>query len=126
MVKNAIRLPIQIIALLIQIDFALKTIQLFDHGYVECLGQPMNSFESIIFTLILVVACEVVFLADAVLFAVFKRNVYSFVYLALYVANAAIFMTMAYYSEAGTTICFVSYCLLFVLRVLKANPTGAS
>ena len=111
------------IALMIQIDFIIKTIPLFFHGCVECLGQPMNSFHSMVFTLIIVV-CEIVSFADAVLFAIFKRSVYSFVYLALFVANAANFMKMAYYSNAGTAICFISYGLLFVLRVLNLILNG--
>lgn len=120
MKKQIIRLPLQITALLLQIYFVIETIRLYACGYVVYMGEPIeNGWFSLLFTLIVVVACEVFSVADAILFVIFKKNVYSKIYLGLVITNACFFMTMAYYSTAGTVICLSFYAILFVLRILN-------
>ncbi len=114
------RLPIQVIALLLQIYFFVETIRLNICGYVIYMGEPIESaWFSMLFTLLVVIACEVVSLVDAILFVVSKTNTYSILYLVLVIINAALFMTMAYYSDVGTTICLAFYAILFVLRIIN-------
>lgn len=72
-----------------------------------------------LFTLIVVVACEGISFVDAILFVISKKNIYSKVYLALVITNACFFMTMAYYSVVGTTICMSFYGGLFILRIVN-------
>ena len=118
--KYIIRLPFQIIALLLQIYFIVETIRLYLCGYVMYMGEPIESaWFSMLFTLVVVVVCEVVSFIEAILFVSFKKNLYSKIYLALTIANACCFMTMAYYSTVGTTICLLCYAILFVLRVVN-------
>lgn len=115
--KKIIRLPFQSIALFLQIYFIVETIRLYVCGYVMYMGEPIESaWFSMLFTLLVVVACEVVSLIDAILFVISKKNLYSKMYLGLVLINACFFMTMAYYSVVGTTICLSFYAMLFVLR----------
>lgn len=118
--NHLVRLPFQIIALLFQIYFIVETIRLHFSGYVMCMGEPIESaWFSMLFTLLVVVACEVVSFIDAILFINLKKNLYSKIYLALVITNACCFMTMAYYSTVGTAICLSFYAVLFVLRVIN-------
>ena len=118
--KSMIRLPFQLIALLLQIYFITETIRLYVCGYVMYMGEPIESaWFSMLFTLLIVIACEIVSFVEAVLFVSFKHNLYSILYLMLIIANACCFMTMAYYSTVGTIICLSLYSILFVLRVVN-------
>ena len=120
MVKCIIRLPLQIIALLLQFYFIVETIRFYCCGYVMYEGEPIeSSWYSMLFTLIVVTACEVVSFVEAILFASFKKNVYSKIYLALVIVNACCFMNMAYYSIPGTIICLSFYAILAVLRIVN-------
>ena len=120
MKKQIIRLPLQIIALLLQIYFVIETIRLYACGYVVYMGEPIeNGWFSLLFTLIVVVACEIFSVVDAILFVIFKKNLYSKIYLGLVIANSCFFMTMAYYNMVGTVICLSFYAILFVLRILN-------
>ena len=119
-VKCIVRLPLQIIALLLQFYFIVETIRLYCCGYVMYEGEPIeSSWFAMLFTLIVVVACEVLSFVEAILFASFKKNVYSKIYLALIIVNACCFMSMAYYSTLGTIICLSFYAILFVLRIIN-------
>ena len=119
-VKCIVRLPLQIIALLLQFYFIVETIRLYCCGYVTYMGDPVeSSWFSMLFTLIVVAACEVVSFVEAIIFVRTKRNVYSKIYLALVIVNACCFMTMAYYSTLGTIICLLFYAILFVLRIIN-------
>ena len=118
--KGIIRFPFQIIALLLQIYFIVETIRLYFCGYVMYMGEPIESaWFSMLFTLLVVIACEVVSFIDAILFVSFKKNKYSKIYLTLVIVNACCFMTMAYYNTVGTTICLSLYAVLFILRVIN-------
>ena len=117
---NKIRLPFQIIALLLQCYMIVETVRLFLQGYVMYMGAPIESpWFSMLFTLLVVTASEAVSLIDAILFVTCKKSPYAKIYLGLVIANACCFMTMAYYSTVGTTICLVFYGILFVLRVVN-------
>ena len=119
-VEKIFRLPFQALALLLQLYFIIETIRLYICGYVVYMGDPIeSSWFSMLFTLIVVVACEVVSMLDAIMFVVIKRSKYSVVYLVLILINAFIFMSMAYYSAIGTIICLSSYAILFVLRIIN-------
>ena len=119
-VEKIFRLPFQALALLLQLYFIIETIRLYICGYVVYMGDPIeSSWFSMLFTLIVVVACEVVSMLDAIMFVVIKRSKYSVVYLVLILINAFIFMSMAYYSAIGTITCLSSYAILFVLRIIN-------
>ena len=114
------RLPVQVIAMLLQIYFIVETIRLYICGYVVYMGEPIESaWFSMLFTLLVVVACEVLSLIDAILFVRSKKNKYSKIYLVLVIINAFCFMTMAYYSVVGTTICLSFYAVIFILRIVN-------
>ena len=114
------RLPIQVIAILLQIYFIVETIRLHTCGYVVYMGEPIeSSWFSMLFTLVIVTGCEILSLIDAILFVISKKKAYSIIYLLLVVLNAFLFMTMAYYSDVGTMICMSFYALLFVLRIIN-------
>ena len=82
--KGIIRFPFQIIALLLQIYFIVETIRLYFCGYVMYMGEPIESaWFSMLFTLLVVVACEVVSFIEAILFANSKKNAYSKIYLVI-------------------------------------------
>ena len=119
-VEKILRLPFQVLALLLQLYFIIETIRLYICGYVVYMGEPIeSSWFSMLFTLIVVVACEVVSMLDAIMFVAIKRSKYSVVYLVLILINAFIFMSMAYYSAIGTITCLSSYAILFVLRIIN-------
>lgn len=114
------RIPVQIIAILLQIYFIVETIRLYLYGYVMYMGEPIESaWFSMLFTLCVVVVCEVVSLVYAILFIKSKKSVYSKIYLTLVIVNAVFFMTMAYYSVIGTTVCMSVYAVLFVARIVN-------
>ena len=114
------RLPLQAVALLLQIYFIVETIRLYIDGYVMFMGEPVeNSWFSLLTTLVIVVACEIVSLADAALFIRSQKSKYSKIYFALVIINACCFMTMSYYSNVGTTICMSLYAILFMLRIVN-------
>ena len=120
LLMKIVRLPIQMIALLLQTYFIVETIHLYTRGYVTFMGTSVeNVWFSLLFTLLVVVACEVVSFVDVVLFVASKHNVYSFIYLALFAINAICFMTLAYNSGFGTIFCMVLYAILFVLRIVN-------
>ena len=76
--KGIIRFPFQIIALLLQIYFIVETIRLYFCGYVMYMGESIESaWFSMLFTLLVVIACEMVSFIDAILFVSFKKNKYS-------------------------------------------------
>ena len=84
------------------------------------MGEPVSSgWFSMLFTLVIVVGCEVISFLDAFLFVISKRNKYSVIYLILVILNALLFMTLAYYSMPGTVICLISYGVLFILRIIN-------
>lgn len=114
------RLPIQTVALLLQIYFIVETVRLYACGYVMYMGEPIESaWFSMLFTLLVVVACEAVSLVDAIFFIKTKHTWYAKIYLMLLITNACMFMTMAYYSTVGTTVCLSFYAGLFLLRILN-------
>ena len=115
-----IRLPIQITALFLQTYFFVETIRLHICGYIVYGGRPMESaWFSMLFTLLVVVACEILSFTDAVLSLISNRNVCNFIYLAAIVVNAILFMSLAYYSTVGTIVCISFYALLFVARIVN-------
>ena len=115
-----LRLIIQVIALLLQVYFIVETVRLCIDGYAVYMGQPIeSSWYSMLFTLIIVTACEVVSFVEAIIFNEMKKSKYSKLYLALVIVNGILFMTMAYYSTVGTTICMISYAVIFILRIVN-------
>lgn len=115
-----LRLPLQIIAILLQVYFIIETARLYTCGYVMFMGEPVGpGWFSMLFTLVIVVGCEVISFLDAFLFVISKRNKYSVIYLMLVILNALLFMTLAYYSMPGTVICLVYYAVLFILRIIN-------
>ena len=110
----------QTIALLLQIYFIGETIRLYACGYVMYMGEPIESpWFSMLFTLLVVTACEIVSLVDAIFFIKTKHSKYAKIYLILIIINACFFMTMAYYSVVGTTVCLSFYAVIFLLRIVN-------
>ena len=117
---KVMRLSIQVIALFLQIYFIVETVRLHTCGYVLFMGKPIgNEWFSMLFTLLTVVACEMISIAEAIIFTITRINIYSIAYIALVIVNAVLFMTMAYYSMVGTIICLSFYGVLFVIRVVN-------
>lgn len=115
-----VRLPIQVTAILLQIYFFVETIRLYTNGYVMFLGTPVDSgFNSMLFLLLVVIACEVISFVEAILFVIAKRNIYPKLYMALLLVNAYIFCTMAFYDQTKTIICLSVYAVLFVFRIVN-------
>ena len=110
---KAIRIQYQIIALFLQTCFAVKTIDMFLNKTGE------DAWFAMLFTLIIVIACEVVSFIDIILFLVSKRNIYSFINLALFIINAIFFMTVNYYYSVGTIIGLSIYAALYILRIVN-------
>ena len=110
---KAIRIPFQIIALLLQTCFVVKTIDMFLNKTGE------EAWFSMLFTLLIVIACEAVSFIDIILFVVSKHNIYSFINLALFIINAILFMTVIYYYSIGTVIGLSLYAALYILRVVN-------
>lgn len=121
-----IRLPLQLLALLLQLYFFIETVRLHVCGYVMYMGEPIGtSWFSMLFTLLLVVVCEIISFVDAMLFVKTKKTKFSKLYLALIIINALCFTVMMYYTATGTIICLASYALLFAIRIRNlANNTA--
>ncbi len=82
------------------------------------MGEPIGtSWFSMLFTLLVVVGCEIISFIDAILFVKTKKTKFSKLYLALIIINALCFRGMMYYTAPGTIICLVSYALLFAIRI---------
>ena len=110
----------QMASLFLQTRFFVETVRLYLHDYVIICGQEArNPFFAMLSTLLIVIACELVSLVDLVLFFESRKNKFRFVYLGLFLLNALFFMTMAYYSTAGTVVCMVSYGVLYVVRLVN-------
>ena len=81
-------------------------------------GEPIeNAWFAMLFTLLVVVACEIVALIDGVLLLIAKPSAYSIVYFILILFNAFVFMTCAYYTTPGTILCMIIYAILFIARI---------
>ena len=107
------RLPFQLIALLLQSYFIVETIGMF------VIEQTEEKWFSMLFTLLIVIACEVFSFIDILLFVISKHNKYSFINLAVFIINALLFMTVIYYSSVGTVIGLSFYVVLFVIRIVN-------
>ena len=68
-----IRIPFQIIALLLHTYFVFKTTEAFLNKTGE------DALFSMLFTLLIVIACEVVSFIDIILFVISKHNIYSYI-----------------------------------------------
>ena len=112
-VTKVVRIPFQIIALLLQTCFFIKTIDLFLNKTGE------DAWFSMLFTLLIVIACEVVSFIEIVLFVISKHNVYSFINLALFIINVILFMTVIYYYSVGTVIGLSFYAVIYILRIVN-------
>ena len=108
-----IRIPFQIIALLLHTYFILKTIDMILNKSGE------EGWFALLFTLLIVIACEVVSFIDIILFIISKHNIYSFINLALFIINAILFMTVIYYYSIGTVIGLSLYAALYILRIVN-------
>ena len=114
-----VRMILQSIGLFLQTYFFIETYRLHTEGLVMFLEKPIEStWFSLLFTFFIVTACELLFFIEAVIYVIYKRNWCSFINLSLVIINAAIFMTLAYYSDIGTTICISFYVLLLVFRII--------
>ena len=110
----------QAATLFLQTRFFVETFRLHWDGYVILLGdENRHPFFAMLSTLLIVIACELVSLVDLVLFFESKKNKFCYVYLGLFLLNALFFVTMAYYSTAGTIVCMVSYGVLYVARLVN-------
>lgn len=119
-IKNIIRLPFQVIALILQTYFIVETIRLYLYGYVMYQGEAIeDSWFAMLFTLTVVAVCETISFVETLLFVKAKKSEYSKFYLILFIVNASCFLTMAYYSVIGTTICMVCYGILFIVRIVN-------
>ena len=107
------RIPFQVIALLLQTFFIFKTIEMMMYKSGE------EAWFALLFTLLIVVACEIVSFVDIILFVISKHNIYSFINLAIYIINAVLFMTVIYYDPIGTVIGLSLYAVLFILRIIN-------
>ena len=115
-----LRVPFQVIALIIQSYFIIETIRLYTVGYVVFNGNAVgNPWFSLLFTLLIVIACEVVSFIEVVLFVISKHNMYSFINLALFILNAILFMTVIYYYAVGTVIGLSLYASIYILRIVN-------
>ena len=108
-----IRIPFQIIALLLHTYFVFKTTETFLNKTGE------NALFSMLFTLLIVIACEVVSFIDIILFVISKHNIYSYINLSLFIINVIFFMTVNYYYSVGTVIGLSLYAALYILRVVN-------
>ena len=108
-----IRIPFQIIALLLHTCFVFKTTEMFLNKTGE------DAWFSMLFTLLIVIACEVVSFIDIILFVISKHNIYSFINLSLFIINVIFFMTVNYYYSVGTVIGLSLYAALYILRVVN-------
>ena len=108
-----IRIPFQIIALLFHTYFVFKTTEMFLNKTGE------DAWFSMLFTLLIVIACEVVSFIDIILFVISKHNTYSYINLSLFIINVIFFMTVNYYYSVGTVIGLSLYAALYILRVVN-------
>ncbi len=126
---KSVRFTTQIIVLLLQIYFFIETLLLHTVGHAFFPFKPIESgWISMIFTLLIVLGCEIFGLIDALLAVLSKRSLYRFIYLALVLVNALLFVNFAYYSTPGTVVCLSFYAVLFLLRIshMVANFTSTS
>ena len=112
-VLKIIRIPFQLIALMVHTYFIVKTVELFLNKTGE------DAWFSLLFTLLIVIACEVVSFIDIILFVISKRNIYSYINLSLFIINVIFFMTVNYYYSVGTVIGLSLYTALYILRVVN-------
>ena len=110
---KSIRIPFQIIALLLHTCYIFNTIDVFLNKSGE------EGWFALLFTLLIVIACEVVSFIDIILFIISKHNIYSFINLALFIINAILFMTVIYYYSIGTVIGLSLYAALYILRIVN-------
>ena len=108
-----IRIPFQMIALLLHTYFVFKTTEMFLNKTGE------NAWFSMLFTLLIVIACEVVSFIDIILFVISKHNIYSYINLSLFFINVIFFMTVNYYYSVGTVIGLLIYAALYILRAVN-------
>ena len=108
-----IRIPFQIIALLLHTYFVFKTTEMFLNKTGE------DAWFSMLFTLLIVIACEVISFIDIILFVISKHNIYSYINLLLFIINVIFFMTVNYYYSVGTVIGLSLYAALYILRVVN-------
>ena len=108
-----LRIPFQIIALLLHTYFVFKTTEMFLNKTGE------DAWFSMLFTLLIVIACEVVSFIDIILFVISKHNIYSYINLSLFIINVIFFMTVNYYYSVGTVIGLSLYAALYILRVVN-------
>ena len=108
-----IRIPFQIIALLLHTYFVFKTTEMFLNKTGE------DAWFSMLFTLLIVIACEVVSFIDIILFVISKHNIYSYINLSLFIINVIFFITVNYYYSVGTVIGLSLYAALYILRVVN-------
>lgn len=115
-----IRLPLQLLMLFLQTYFFIETVRLYLHGYIMYAGEPIeNAWFAMLFTLLVVVACEIVAFIDGILFLISKPSAYSIVYFIMIIFNALVFITCAYYTTPGTILCMIIYGVLFIARILN-------
>ena len=110
---KSVRIPFQIIALLLHTYFVFKTTEMFLNKTGE------DAWFSMLFTLLIVIACEVVSFIDIILFVISKHNMYSYINLSLFIINVIFFMTVNYYYSVGTVIGLSLYAALYILRVVN-------
>ena len=116
---NNVRLTAQIVAILLQIYFFIQTILFLACGFAIFPFKPIeDAWLSMIFTLLIVAACELASLTEGILLAISTRSIYSYAYVALSAIVAVLFMKLAYYSTAGTVVCLSLYSILFVWRAI--------
>lgn len=121
-----VRLPLQILALLLHTYFIVETVRLFVDSYILHPGESSEEgWFAMLFTLLIVIACEVISFLDVIIFVITEFGVYSIIYLVLMIANAYCFMNLAYYSAAGTIISMTLYAILYVLRIINLVHNSA-
>ena len=121
-----VRLPLQILALLLQTYFIVETVRLFVDSYILHPGESSEEgWFAMLFTLLIVIACEVISIFDVIIFVITEFGVYSIIYLVLMIANAYCFMNLAYYSAAGTIISMTLYAILYILRIINLVHNSA-
>lgn len=114
------RLPMQILAILLQVYFFVQTAFFLLTGHCTYMGELVeSSWASLLYTLLIVIGCEIVSLPEAILQIKSTRGPYRFVYFFIMLNNALTFLSMAYYTVPGTVLCMISYVVLFVLRIIN-------
>ena len=114
------RLTAQIVAILLQIYFFIQTILFLACGHAIFPFKPIeDAWLSMIFTLLIVAACELASLTEGILQVIMKRSILSYAYVALTVIVMVLFMKFAYYSTPGTVVCLSLYGALFVWRAIN-------